>query len=128
MSAAMMAAGGMLMITAQARSVPVQTRVAVHVLASWTGAAAALTSPEPADREAVKIVLASRYRSVLADPSLYAPERFLMLTPAHKTLADRIRAGTSIRDRSTPPRRGPPSAACSRTVCVSICRRFRCWS
>ena len=36
------------------------------------------------------IVLASRYRSVLADQTIYAPERFLLLTPAHKTLADRI--------------------------------------
>ena len=44
----------------------------------------------PADRDAVEIVLASRYRSVLADQTLYAPERFLMLTPAHKTLGDRI--------------------------------------
>ena len=35
-------------------------------------------------------MLASRYRSVLADPTIYAPERFLLLTPAHKTLADRI--------------------------------------
>ena len=89
MSAAMMA-GGMLMITAQARSVPVQTRVAVHVLRELDRRSGGPHRLEPADREAVEIVLASRYRSVLADPSLYAPERFLMLTPAHKTLADRI--------------------------------------
>ena len=38
----------------------------------------------------LEIVLASRYRSVLADQTIYAPERFLLLTPAHKTLADRI--------------------------------------
>ena len=89
MSAAMMV-GGMLMITAQARSVPVQTRVAAHVLRELDRRSGGPHRLEPADREAVEIVLASRYRSVLADPSLYAPERFLMLTPAHKTLADRI--------------------------------------
>ena len=35
-------------------------------------------------------MLASRYRPELSDPTLFAPERFLLLTPAHKTLADRI--------------------------------------
>ena len=79
----------MLMLSRQARSVPVETRVATHVLRELDRR----SDPKdlgPADRDAAEIVLASRYRSVLADQTLYAPERFLMLTPAHKTLADRI--------------------------------------
>jgi hypothetical protein len=81
--------GMMLMLSRQVRDVPVETRVAVHALRELDRR----SSPDdlrPADRDALEIVLASRYRSVLADQSLYAPERFLLLNPAHKTLADRI--------------------------------------
>jgi hypothetical protein len=44
----------------------------------------------PADREAAAIVLAAKYRSTLSDPNFYKPERFLMITPAHKVAADAI--------------------------------------
>jgi eukaryotic-like serine/threonine-protein kinase len=44
----------------------------------------------PADREAAEIVLAGRYRQTLSDPSFYKPERFLLVTPAHKVVADAI--------------------------------------
>ena len=79
----------MLMLSRQARTVPVETRVAAYVLRELDRR----SDPKdlrPADRDAAEIVLASRYRSVLADQTIYAPERFLLLTPAHKTLADRI--------------------------------------
>ena len=84
-----MVGGMMLMLSRQARSVPVETRVVSYVLRELDRR----SDPKdlgPADRDAVEIVLASRYRSVLADQTIYAPERFLLLTPAHKTLADRI--------------------------------------
>ncbi len=82
--------GVMLMMATQARTVPARTRTAAHVLRELERRSGGSHSLEPADREAVEIVLASRYRSELSDPALYAPERFLLLTPAHKTLADRI--------------------------------------
>ena len=85
-----MAVSGMLMMMAQAHSVPVQTRVAVHILRELDRRGGNPQGLGPADREAAEIVLASRYRSVLADQTIYKPERFLRLTPAHKTLADRI--------------------------------------
>ena len=84
-----MVGGTMLMLSRQARSVPVETRVVSYVLRQLER----LSDPKdlgPADRDAVEIVLATRYRSVLADQTIYAPERFLLLTPAHKILADRI--------------------------------------
>jgi eukaryotic-like serine/threonine-protein kinase len=90
----LLSVGGMVaamaMVAAQTRSVPVQTRVAAHVLRELERRGSGPGALPPADREAIEIVLASRYRAVLADPTLYAPERFLMLTPAHKTIADRI--------------------------------------
>jgi len=78
--------GVTLMVSRQARTVPLETRVAADVLRRLER----LDDLRPADRDAVEIVLAARYRSVLADQTIYAPERFLLLTPAHKTLADRI--------------------------------------
>jgi len=85
-----MMVGSILMMTARARSLPVETRTAAHVLRELERRGSDPHDLAPADREAIEIVLASRYRSTLADQTLYAPERFLMLTPAHKTLADRI--------------------------------------
>ena len=82
--------GAMLMIATQARSVPAKTRTAAHVLRELERRSSGSHSLEPADRDAVEIVLASRYRPELSDPTLYAPERFLLLTPAHKTLADHV--------------------------------------
>jgi hypothetical protein len=84
-----MVGGMMLMLSRQMRSVPVETRVATHMLRELDRR----SDPKdlgPADRDAAEIVLASRYRSVLADKTIYAPGRFLLLTPDHKTLADRI--------------------------------------
>ncbi len=84
-----MVGGITLIFSRQARSVPVETRVASYVLRQLER----LNDPKDlglADRDAVELVLASRYRSVLADQTIYAPERFLLLTPAHKALADRI--------------------------------------
>jgi eukaryotic-like serine/threonine-protein kinase len=78
--------GATLMFSRQAHTVPLETRVASDVLRRLER----LDDLGPADRDAIEIVLASRYRSVLADQTIYAPERFLLLTPAHKTLADRI--------------------------------------
>ena len=57
-----MVVGGMLMLSRQARSVPVQTRVAAYVLRELDRR----NDPKelgPADRDAAEIVLASRYRS-----------------------------------------------------------------
>jgi uncharacterized RDD family membrane protein YckC len=82
--------GAVSMIATQTRNVPATTRTAAHVLRELERRSSGSHSLEPADREAVEIVLASRYRSELSDPALYAPERFLLLTPAHKALADRI--------------------------------------
>jgi eukaryotic-like serine/threonine-protein kinase len=83
-------AGSLLMVSTQVRSAPVQARVAAHVLRELDQRRTGSNALAPADREAVEIMLASRYRSVLADETLYAPERLLLLTPQHKTLADRI--------------------------------------
>jgi hypothetical protein len=87
---AAMTAGVLLMMSRSLAATPVETRVAAYMLRELDrhdGGPNALTL---ADREAAEIVLASRYRSVLADKSLYTPERPLRLAAQHKTLADRI--------------------------------------
>jgi hypothetical protein len=81
---------GMLVVMTKAHREPVEARVAAHVLRELDRRSGGPDSLGPADREAVEIVLASRYRTVLADQAIYTPTRVLRLTPAHKTLADRI--------------------------------------
>jgi hypothetical protein len=98
-------AGSFLMVRAQMGRVPVEARVAAHVLRELDRRSSGANALAAADREAAEIVLASRYRSVLADKTLYTPERLLLLTPQHKTLADRIR------QRSVDPRSVDAAAA-----------------
>ena len=85
-----MVTGGLLMLSVQVRSAPIDTRIAAHVLREIELGHDGNRRLAPADREAAEIVLAARYRAILSDSSLYAPERFLLLTPAHKAAADKI--------------------------------------
>jgi uncharacterized RDD family membrane protein YckC len=87
---ATMAGGGILIASALARNVPIDARIAAHALREVDKGGTGPRSLAPTDRDAVEAVLASRYRAILADPTIYAPERFLLLTPAHKVTADRI--------------------------------------
>ncbi len=87
--AAMMIGAGAF-VFAQMRSAPLDTRVATHVLRDLERVDRGYLEMAPDDRDALEVVLAGRYRTTLSDARLYAPERMLALTPAHKTVADRI--------------------------------------
>ena len=83
-------AGMMVMLSRQARSVPVETRVAAYVLRELDRR----SDPKDARRRPIVTPPRSCWRRAIdrCSPTrrIYAPERFLLLTPAHKTLADRI--------------------------------------
>jgi hypothetical protein len=80
--------GTMTMMRAALAAAPPQERTAAYLLRALDGPRSEALAP--ADREAVEIVLAARYRPTLADERFYRPERFLLLTPAHKARAGLI--------------------------------------
>ena len=72
------------------------------------------------DRDRIETILATRYRTQLTDPTFFDPRRFLLLTPEHKAIADRI----LHRPPDEAPAAGPPPPALRDVIATASAPRI----